>query len=273
MARESIVALRSSQKATIAAIADPSERVRLTLGASVPEAEMLNSLEKLLELELDGIVIATSIPFRAFQSIVALGQGLAVFSPLPLGKSTRDAVNVVEAAERADRLLGVDRCHRWSDALRSARAAVESGELGDLYAAVIELGGADRAQFGLPLIDALEWMLGSPKIERARPGDHDSEIRIDFEGGVAAQIGAAPKHDASIIRVELYGTGGTRTFESAPEPSGGRALIDWIEKLSVSPRFDPIEAEGLALNALIAEAIHQGRSSQAPVLAKAAGFC
>ncbi len=98
--------------AEVAAIADPA----------LPDA--LDSLDDLLELDLDGIVIATPSALHAEQAIAALERGLAVFCQKPLGRTAAETRAVVEAARRADRLLAVDLSYRHAEAFRAARAAV-----------------------------------------------------------------------------------------------------------------------------------------------------
>lgn len=62
------------------AIFDPSPEMAAAARELTPEASVVNSLEALLDHELDGIVIASPSALHAAQSIVALEQGVAVFA-------------------------------------------------------------------------------------------------------------------------------------------------------------------------------------------------
>jgi predicted dehydrogenase len=79
-------------------------------------------------------VIATPSALHAEQAIAALDRGLAVFCQKPLGRDASETRAVVEAARRADRLLGVDLSYRYTRAAAALRDEVRSGALGEVYA-------------------------------------------------------------------------------------------------------------------------------------------
>ena len=155
-------AIAASGHAEVGAIADPA----------LPDA--LDSLDELLEEDLDGIVIATPSALHAEQAIAALERGLAVFCQKPLARTAAETRAVVDAARRADLLLGVDLSYRHVEAFRAARAAVD--EIGELLAADLVFHnayGPDRPWFhdpelsgggcvidlGTHLVDLAVWML------------------------------------------------------------------------------------------------------------------
>jgi predicted dehydrogenase len=84
--------------------------------------------------DLDGIVIATPSALHAGQSITALGNGLAVFCQKPLARTAAESADVVEAARRADLLLGVDLSYRHLAGVSAIRDVLASGAIGDVYA-------------------------------------------------------------------------------------------------------------------------------------------
>src|SRR5207253_8126891 len=120
-------ALREAGAAEVAAFVDPA--------VELAGVERAGSLDELLEGELDGVVIATPSALHAEQAIAALERGLAVFCQKPLGRNAAETARVVEAARRADRLLGVDLSYRFTEAARRVRELVRSGDLGEIYAA------------------------------------------------------------------------------------------------------------------------------------------
>ena len=121
--RSRLEAIAASGAAEIAAVADPAV------------AGCLSSFDELLELDLDGIVIATPSALHADQAVAALGRGLAVFCQKPLGRNAAEARHFVETAERADRLLGFDLSYRHTAAARAVRDEVRSGRTGAVLAA------------------------------------------------------------------------------------------------------------------------------------------
>jgi predicted dehydrogenase len=168
--RQRMDALAASGLAEVAGVADPALE-----GA-------LGSLDELLELPLDGVVIATPSALHSDQAVTALRRGLAVYCQKPLGRTAGEARAVVDAARAADRLLGVDLCYRHVEAFRVAREVVRSGELGEIVAADLvfhnaygpdkpwfydpELaGGGCAIDLGTHLVDLAHWTLGRGRFE------------------------------------------------------------------------------------------------------------
>jgi predicted dehydrogenase len=162
-------AVREHGLGEVVAIADPA----------VPGA--LRGLDDLLELEIDGVVIATPSAQHAGQSLAAIEHGKAVFCQKPLALDEPQARRVVEAARASDRLLGVDFCYRRTEAAEAVRRLVASGELGEIFAAELcfhNAYGPDKAWFydpslsgggclvdlGIHLVDLALWVLGFPAV-------------------------------------------------------------------------------------------------------------
>jgi predicted dehydrogenase len=215
--RHRMRALAESGAVEVAAIADPA----------VPDA--LGSLDELLERDLDGVVIATPSALHAEQAIAALERGLAVFCQKPLGRSAEETRRVVEAARRADRLLGVDLSYRFAEAFRCARQAVRSGELGEVYAADLAFHnayGPDKAWFydpelagggclidlGLHLVDLALWTLELDGFERVegrlvgRPVEHYASAQLDHVR-ISCSWNLHAGRDA-VVEASFYGTDG-----------------------------------------------------------------
>lgn len=118
-----------------AGVADPSPEPREAALRLAPDAVAAASIQDLLALDLDGLVIATPSALHAPQSIAALDAGLAVFCQKPLGRDAAEAAAVVEAARRADRLLAVDLSYRFTSGMQAIRRLIRGGELGKVFAA------------------------------------------------------------------------------------------------------------------------------------------
>ncbi|HEX8570117.1 MAG TPA: Gfo/Idh/MocA family oxidoreductase [Caulobacteraceae bacterium] len=166
-----------------AAIADPSPECAAEAQKLAPDARVVGGLDELLDLGLDGLVIATPSALHAEQSITALERGVAVFCQKPLGRNAAEAKAVVDAARAADRLLAVDLSYRFTEGMRRVSEVVRSGELGRVYAADLVFHnayGPDKAWFydpqlsgggcvmdlGVHLVDLALWVLDFPKVER-----------------------------------------------------------------------------------------------------------
>lgn len=114
------------------------------------EGAWFSEFEELLNHDLDGVVIATPNCFHAEQSIAALERGIAVFCQKPLGRNALETRTIVDAARRADRLLGVDLSYRAMPAMQAISDLVESGELGKVFAVDAKFHngyGPDKAWF------------------------------------------------------------------------------------------------------------------------------
>lgn len=93
--------------------------------------------------ELDIVSICTSPWSHAEFTIDAFARGLHVLCEKPMAMSPADAVAMVEAGERAGRLLGISHNFLWSDAMQKARRALaEAGEL--RYVAGVQLSSEAR---------------------------------------------------------------------------------------------------------------------------------
>lgn len=164
-----------------AAIADPSHDMREQAAASAPGAAMLDNFDELLTQDLDGVVIASPSALHAEQSIRALDAGLAVFCQKPLGRTAAEARAVVDAARKADRLLGVDLSYRFTNGMKAIRRAIASGDLGTPFAAdlvfhnaygpgkewffdPVQSGGGCVIDLGVHLVDLALWAMDWPEV-------------------------------------------------------------------------------------------------------------
>jgi predicted dehydrogenase len=131
--RNRMEALARDGLAQVTAVADPQAEALAAAAEVAPAAGRAETLEELLEHELDGIVIATPSALHAEQAIAALERGLAVFCQKPLARDAEETRRVLEAARAADRLLAVDLSYRHVEALRTAHAQVAAGAIGELH--------------------------------------------------------------------------------------------------------------------------------------------
>jgi predicted dehydrogenase len=163
------------------AIADPSAEMADDAARLAPGATLAPSLEALIDLGIDGLVIATPSALHAEQAIAALRRGVAVFCQKPLGRTAAETRAVVDAARAADRLLAVDLSYRFTEGLRRIRDLVQAGELGRVFAADLVFhnaygpdkpwfydaalsGGGCVMDLGVHLVDLALWVLDAPGV-------------------------------------------------------------------------------------------------------------
>src|SRR5690606_902220 len=86
-------------------IHDPNQASVLEILQTLPSAKVKDSLDDLLQEEVDGIVIATPSALHAKQAIQALENGKAVFCQKPLGRNLAETNAVVLQAQQSNKLL------------------------------------------------------------------------------------------------------------------------------------------------------------------------
>lgn len=176
-------ALQQESLATFVAVYDPAPDQAEQAAALAPEARIVDSPEELLQLDLDGVVIATPSALHAAQSIMALEQGKAVFCQKPLARTTEEVERVLAAAQLSDRLLAVDFCYRHLNGMQQIRHAIDNGELGRIFALDLVFhnaygpdkpwfydmqssGGGCVMDLGIHLVDLAFWLLGGGEVHQ-----------------------------------------------------------------------------------------------------------
>jgi predicted dehydrogenase len=184
-------ALAEAGAAEVAAVCESAPERLNQAGEAHPEAARFTDygglIERAGELKLDGVVIATPNSLHAPQTLAALERGLAVFCQKPLALSAGEARDMVDAARKADRLLGVDYSYRFTDGARELKRIVGAGELGRIFSLELVFhnaygpdkpwcfdprlaGGGALMDLGVHLIDLAFWLLDDPPIRRVRGG-------------------------------------------------------------------------------------------------------
>ena len=228
-------ALLDARACEVAVVADPSPEVQARVRAIAPGAAIVDSLDALLGHELDGAVIATPSALHSSQAMQLLDRRLAVFCQKPLARTAAETGSIIEAARRADRLLGCDLSYRHTEAMRRIRNCVVEGELGKVYAVDLVFhnaygpnkgwardlslsGGGCAIDLGTHLVDLALWVLGHPKVARV-----DSRL---FADGLPLQPGAGQVEDYAVAQLDLAGGTVVRLACSWNLPAGRDAVIE-----------------------------------------------
>ncbi|HYG21557.1 MAG TPA: Gfo/Idh/MocA family oxidoreductase [Verrucomicrobiae bacterium] len=264
--RNRMEAMAASGAIEITAIAETSEALRTEAARIEPRAAVLDSLDALLEVELDGVVIATPSALHADQAVAALERGLAVFCQKPLGRNAAETRRVIDAARSADRLLGVDLSYRFITGVQRIRELNLAGELGDIYAVDLTFhnaygpdkpwfydarlsGGGCVIDLGIHLVDLALWTLQFPRLRnvtsrlfaQGRPLARDTgEVedyamaRLDLETGAAVQLACSWKLPAgcdAVISAAFYGTRGGAAIRNV-----GGSFYDFVAERFIGTR-------------------------------------
>jgi len=239
--RNRMEAMLATGKAQGFAICDPSHEMVAEAQNLAPDAKLVGSLDELLALEPDGVVIATPSALHSEQSIRVVESGAAVFCQKPLGRNATEVEAVLDAARKADRLLGVDLSYRHTAAMQAIRELIRSGKLGQVFAADLVFhnaygpgnawfydpklsGGGCLIDLGVHLVDLALWLFDFPEVTSARgrplkqgraPGTDEVEDfalgEIELSNGVSVRIASSWNLSAgqdADIRATFYGTHG-----------------------------------------------------------------
>ena len=239
--RNRMEAMLATGEASAVAICDSNPEMAASAQELGPDARLVGSLGELLACKPDGVVIATPSALHADQCIQAFEAGAAVFCQKPLGRSAAEVAAVLAAAERADRLLGVDLSYRRTGAMQAIRESVRSGALGVPFAADLTFhnaygpgagwfwdpalsGGGCLIDLGVHLVDLALWMFDFPDVVDARatllrrgrpvaPGEVEDYAIGEFHlaNGAAVRIACSWNLGAgrdAVIDATFYGTDG-----------------------------------------------------------------
>ena len=237
--RNRMEAMLATGEAKAVAICDPNPEMAIAAQELAPDAQVVASFDELLECEPDGVVIATPSALHAEQCITAFDAGAAVFCQKPLGRTAAEVEAVLAAAERADRLLGVDLSYRHTAAMQAIRGRF--AELGQPFSADLTFhnaygpgagwfwdpalsGGGCLIDLGVHLVDLALWMFDFPEVEQAtstllregrpvRPDEVEdyATAELSLSNGAAVRIACSWNLNAgrdAVIEATFYGTQG-----------------------------------------------------------------
>lgn len=239
--RNRMQAMLATGQVHATALCDPDPVALHEAQVIAPGALVVESLDAMLALDLDGVVIATPSALHAEQAVLALNAGCAVFCQKPLARTATEVAAVLEAAQRADRALSVDLSYRHTAAVQAMREQVSQGALGKIFAADLTFhnaygpgagwfwdpalsGGGCLIDLGVHLLDLALWMFdfpdvtacGSTLLRDGRPVE-EGEVEdyaigwLDLANGTHVRIACSWNLSAgadAVIGATFYGTSG-----------------------------------------------------------------
>lgn len=128
-----------SARLEICGVAEPNKEYRDWFGelAGLPANRRFASAgEMLAQVELDAAQINTPDHLHCAPALEALSAGLDVVVPKPTAATIRDAHQMIQAARKARRFLGIDFHKREDPRIKEAAARYQGGRYGQLQAAV-----------------------------------------------------------------------------------------------------------------------------------------
>jgi predicted dehydrogenase len=196
--------------------------------------------ELLERAELDVVSVATPTTLHSPIAVAALDAGLHVLSEKPLAENAAMGRLMVEAAERADRVLDVSFNHRRRGEVEALKNIVDAGVLGTIYYAKAgwlrregipglgswftrraTAGGGPLMDIGVHMLDMALYLIGEPEVRAVTAATY-AEFGPRGRGSSKAatmrktglQEGAFDVEDLATAFLRLDG-GGTLLLESS----------------------------------------------------------
>ncbi|MDT8341837.1 MAG: Gfo/Idh/MocA family oxidoreductase [Longimicrobiales bacterium] len=165
--------------------------------------------------DLDAVILCTPNHLHEAEAVAALEAGKHVLVERPLALTADGCRQVIAAARAAGCTLGVGMSHRFRPDVAAARAFVEGGELGGVYAARVawmnrhvplrattwrqrpeQAGGGAFVDLGVQAVDLLLWLLDGVRVKRVsavmsgegEAVEEDASVLAETENGVALSV-------------------------------------------------------------------------------------
>lgn len=249
-------AMNSTAGTELAGVVDLNEELAAKVGSDLGVPYTTDLQPWLDDASVDAIYVVTPTGLHAKIACMALEAGKHVITTKPMEASTEQCDLMIEAADKAGKLLAVDFEFRFRDEVRRRRHAVEGGLLGDLIGGSSTLrikrtddyfkhnggwrgtkqfdGGGVMSNQAVHHIDELIYTLGLPKRVSLRTWTQTHEIEAEdygcgmweFENGAIVQLQATSSYTAPTWynTLELWGSKG------AVSTMGGGPFTTKIER-------------------------------------------
>ena len=244
------------------------------LAAEHPGAVACATLDDLLALAPDVVVISTSHDQLAPAGVAALEAGSHVLVEKPGGIGVADVDRIAAAAHDAGRIAKVGFNHRFHPAIAQAAAIARSGRFGDVlfirgryghggrigydreWRADPELaGGGEMTDQGMHLLDLSHWILGALPL-------HSALLRTSYwdmpvEDNAAILLGAPGDHRAPWATLHVTWTEWKNLFSLEITCRTGKLVVEGLQGsygrqgltvYAMRPELGPPDVERIAFD-------------------------
>jgi predicted dehydrogenase len=241
--RSRLQSVAKTSAAEITSIYDPSEEcIQEALKIAPSSKKVLSYNDLVNSSEIDGVVIATPSALHKEQAVLAFENDKAVFCQKPIGRNAEEVKTVIDAAAKANKLLGVDFSYRYTTAFQQILPVIQSGELGEIFAVDLKFhnaygpdkpwfynlnlsGGGCVLDLGIHLIDLMLLALDFPEVYKVESKlfsngnpakgkniveDYASAL-IELENNTSVDVSCSWNLNAgseAVIEASFYGTNG-----------------------------------------------------------------
>ncbi|MFN2532847.1 MAG: Gfo/Idh/MocA family protein [Pyrinomonadaceae bacterium] len=118
----------------VVAVCDVRDERLSPLRKLYPSLATYRDAKKLIDdTSVDAVVVATPVTSHFDLALAALNAGKHVLVEKPLATSSRQAIALIETAEKHQSVLMVDHTFVYTDAVRKMRELISAGALGEIY--------------------------------------------------------------------------------------------------------------------------------------------
>ena len=241
--RNRMQAAIDSTMADIALITDPSGDCISEALKMAPGSKVAASFEEIIaDPSIEGVVIATPSALHMQQAVSAFEHNKAVFCQKPLGRNAAEVSAVINAASKANKLLGADFSYRYTAAFQKIVPLISSGELGKIFAVDLKFhnaygpdkpwffdmkqsGGGCVLDLGIHLIDLMLFALDFPEVSKVNSSLYSkgvsvkgkdevedyANVSLELSNDINAQLSCSWNLQAgqeAVIEASFYGTKG-----------------------------------------------------------------
>lgn len=217
---------------------------------------------------VNAVFVCTPHHLHTEHALAAIKAGKHVLCEKPLTITTREGLEVVEAAEKAGVILGVAYYRRFYPVMEMLRAVVRSNRLGTITSAqmvcrsysvpkrpapgmapawrgvVAQAGGGALTDAGSHRVDLLFWLFGDASrvsanvrhVETWTESEDQANVTVEFASGVVATLDQSNCSYSPQDSITIFGTEGSATV---PNLEGTTITLQFgndVDTLEVSPR-------------------------------------
>ncbi|AIF44427.1 Gfo/Idh/MocA family protein [Virgibacillus sp. SK37] len=172
--------LQLQDKVTLMAVNDMNEERADEVAKKYNIPHVFSNYHELFAV-VDAVTICTPNKFHAEISIAALNAGVHVFCEKPMAITTEECERMIEASQKAGKLLSIGYHYRYTEVSQIAKRAVMENQIGDPLVTRVQAlrrrkvpgwgvftnkelqGGGSLIDFGCHLLDLSMWLLGDPE--------------------------------------------------------------------------------------------------------------
>ncbi|MCC7371700.1 MAG: Gfo/Idh/MocA family oxidoreductase [Chloroflexi bacterium] len=227
------------------------------------------SVEELCaDANVTAVFVCTPHHLHTQHVLAAIKAGKHVLCEKPLTITTREGLEVVEAAEQAGLILGVAYYRRFYPVMEMLRAIVRSNRLGKITSAqmvcrgysvpkrpapgtapawrgvVAQAGGGALTDAGSHRVDLLFWLFGDASrvsanvrhVETWTESEDQANVTVEFANGVVATLDQSGCSYTPQDSITIFGTEGSVSVPNLEGTSIVLQLGNDVDTLEVSPR-------------------------------------